>query len=120
MSVVRCCRLFHISPSSYYYQAKSSDDLQLRQKMKEIAFKRRRFGYRRIHTLLQREGFKINHKRVYRLYREESLTIRKRKRKRYSKHRGESVSVPQAPQELWSMDFVHDALADGRKIRTLT
>lgn len=119
MSKTRCCRLFKLQPSSFYYRSNPSDDTAIRKRIKELALERRRFGYRRIHTLLVREGFKVNHKRVHRLYKEEGLSVRKRKRKRFSKYRREKLTGPTAPNERWSMDFVHDALANGRKIRTL-
>jgi putative transposase len=79
-----------------------------------------RYGYRRLHILLRREGWRINHKRVYRLYREEGLGIQaKRRKKRVSKSRV-LPSPAQRPQERWSMDFLTDGLADGRRFRVLT
>jgi putative transposase len=69
--------------------------------------------------MLTREGYVVNHKKVYRIYCEEDLTVRKRKRKKSSKYRGERPVAPSRPNERWSMDFVHDSLAHGRKIRTL-
>ena len=114
------CGLFSLNRSSYYYQSVDSlDDNMLRKRIKEIALIRRRFGYRRIHTILVREGFKVNHKKVYRIYKEENLTVKKRKRKKTAKYLGEKALAPIRPNERWSMDFVHDSLACGRKIRTL-
>jgi putative transposase len=79
-----------------------------------------RYGYRRLHVLLQREGWRVNHKRVYRLYREEGLGIRvKRRRKRTSVPRL-APPPPTRPRERWSMDFLADSLADGRRFRVLT
>ncbi len=95
-----------------------SKDDNLRQRIKEIALLRRRFGYRRIHTILVREGYKVNHKKVYRIYCEENLTVKKRKRKKTAKYRGDKAVAPTRPNERWSMDFVHDRLANGRRIRT--
>jgi putative transposase len=89
-------------------------------RLRDLAAVRVRYGYRRLHVLLRREGWRINHKRVYRLYREEGLGIRvKRKKKRVCLTR---VTPPpaQRPQERWSMDFLTDALADGRRFRILT
>ena len=92
---------------------------ELRQKLRELAMVRRRFGYRRLHALLRREGLAVNHKRVYRLYVEEKLWVRKRNRKR-------RIAVPRVPMlaptdvnQVWSLDFVSDALASGRRFRTL-
>lgn len=90
-------------------------------RIREIALSRPRFGYSRIHILLRREGWKVNHKRVHRLYRLEGLQVRMRmrRRKRLSLHRGPAPR-PTAVSERWSMDFVHDQLADGRAFRVLT
>ena len=90
-------------------------------RIREIALSRPRFGYSRIHILLRREGWKVNHKRVHRLYRLEGLQVRMRmrRRKRLSLHRGPAPR-PTALSERWSMDFVHDQLADGRAFRVLT
>jgi putative transposase len=90
-------------------------------RIRDIALSRPRFGYRRIHVLLRREGWPINLKRVHRLYRLEGLQVRMRvrRRKRLSLHRG-PAPMPTAVDERWSMDFVHDQLADGRPFRVLT
>lgn len=96
------------------------DECELKSKIRSIAFEKRRFGYRRVHLILQREGLKINHKKVWRLYKEEGLKVRKRNgRKKALGIRGTAFKA-QKPNEKWSLDFVHDALADGRKIRLLT
>jgi len=91
----------------------------LRNRIKEIAQERRRFGYRRIHMILVREGLVVNHKRVHRIYKEENLMVKKRSRKKTIRYRGEERQKPTAPNQRWSMDFVHDSLDNGRKIRTL-
>jgi len=90
-------------------------------RIRDLALSRPRFGYRRIHVLLRREGWLINLKRVHRLYRLEGLQVRMRvrRRKRLSLHRG-PAPTPLAVDERWSMDFVHDQLADGRPFRVLT
>jgi putative transposase len=80
---------------------------------------RRRFGYRRLHALLRREGWRVNHKAVHRIYVEEGLQVRKRKRKRVARAERRRLLVPQAPNERWSMDFQHDLLATGQRFRTL-
>lgn len=95
------------------------DTTALRQRLRELAGERRRFGYRRLHILLRREGLAINHKRVYRLYREEGLSVRQRKRKQVAARRGERRGAAAAPNQRWSLDFVSDALATGRRIRLL-
>lgn len=106
--------------SSYYYRSVRTDDAALRIRLRELAEARRRFGYRRLQVLLRREGWEINHKRVYRLYCEMGLNIRpKSKRKRLSRKRVPLVAATR-PNERWSMDFVHDRTEDGRRLRILT
>lgn len=93
---------------------------ELRQRMRAIAAERPRFGYRRLGALLRRAGFRANHKRIYRLYREEHLALRRKRRKHLARGTGKPRPAPARSNERWSMDFVSDALANGRKIRTLT
>jgi putative transposase len=88
-------------------------------RMRELAAERPRFGYRRLHVLLVREGTVVNRKRVYRLYRREGLAVRKRPRKKLRAVRPLPLPAPSRPGERWAMDFVHDYLADGRRLRTL-
>ena len=90
----------------------------LRQRLRELAIERVRWGYRRLHILLRREGVKANHKRVYRLYREEGLAVRRRKRKRVAVARQPMVT-PTRLNECWAMDFMSDSLASGRRYRVL-
>jgi len=87
--------------------------------LREAAARRRRWGYRRLLVLLRREGFKDNHKRVYRIYREEGLQVPKRRKRKTAKWRGERFVQPMNPGQCWSMDFVHDATAYGQKFRML-
>ena len=98
----------------------SADD-GLRQRMREVAHKRQRFGYRRITALLRREGLAVNHKRIYRLYRELGLAMRKRKRRHSGQRQAaaETKTLTMANQR-WAMDFVSDTLAHGRTFRVLT
>jgi putative transposase len=109
-----------IGRSSARYQTRRSGDEELRERLRELADERRRFGYRRLHVMLRREGKEVNHKRVYRLYREEGLTVRKRARKRVSRAERLPVLALTAPNQCWSLDFVSDWLALGRKVRMLT
>jgi putative transposase len=90
----------------------------LRQRLRELAVERVRWGYRRLHVLLLREGVVVNHKRVYRLYREEGLAVRRRKRKRVAVAR-QPMTVPSQLNECWGMDFMSDALINGRRLRVL-
>jgi putative transposase len=90
-------------------------------RLKELALVRPRYGYRRLHVLLRREGWMVNPKRVLRLYREEGLTLRiPRKKRKYASWVRVPLPRPMAPNEQWSLDFVTDALADGRRFRVLT
>src|SRR6478672_1308313 len=89
-------------------------------RLRELASGRVRYGYERLHTLLRREGWQINHKRVYRLYHEEGLSLRLKTKKKRISQRRVPLARPAAPNECWSMDFVHDRLADGRPFRLLT
>jgi putative transposase len=99
----------------------AQDQTLLAMRIKEIAEVRVRYGYRRVHALLQREGWQINHKRVYRLYSLQGLALRsKRPRRHKSAQPRQPRSIAQAINEVWSMDFVSDALFDGRRLRTLT
>jgi putative transposase len=88
--------------------------------MKAIAQERRRFGYRRLHVLLKREGYVINHKRLFRLYREEKLAVRRRGGRKRAIGTRAPMLVPMAPNDRWSLDFVSDQLTDGRRFRILT
>jgi len=106
--------------STFRYKSKADNQELLRMRIKDIAAARVRYGYKRIHILLRREGWKINHKRVYRLYREEGLNLRcKPKRKRISGPRIPREDVNQINQ-CWAMDFVSDCLFNGKRFRALT
>nr|WP_244664598.1 IS3 family transposase [Xanthomonas phaseoli] len=119
LSERRTCRLLGLSRSVLHYQSQRTDD-GLQQRLVELAGERRRFGYRRLHILVEREGYMVNHKRVHRLYREAGLAVRKRrKRERVAVERC-PLQVPSGPNHTWSMDFVFDALANGRPIKCLT
>ena len=96
------------------------DTASLRSRIIDLAHARRRFGYRRIHDLLRREGIRANHKKVYRLYREEALSVRKRRRRKAVMVDRQALYAPTRPNEIWSIDFVMDALANGRRIKCLT
>ena len=104
--------------STCRHKSTRKDDSDLRSKVVELASVRRRFGYRRITWLLQREGLRINPKRVYRIYCEENLQVRKRKRKKLKVFRKPLIPV-ERPNQRWSMDFVSDTIAIGRRFRTL-
>lgn len=109
-----------LSRATAYYQSRAKDQTALKIRLRDLAASRVRYGYRRLHVLLRREGWQINHKRVYRIYRQEGLSLRlKCAKKRVSVARV-PLSAVKAPNEQWSMDFMTDALADGRRFRVLT
>ena len=120
MSERRACRMLGCCRMTARYQTVRVDDVALREGMKAMAHKRRRFGYRRLHVLLRREGHAVNHKRLFRMYREEKLHVRRRGGRKRAIGTRAPMLVPMAPNQQWSLDFVSDQLTDGRRFRTLT
>ena len=114
----RVCGLLGMAVASYRYQSQRSDE-PLRTQLVELAREKPRFGYRRLHVLLQRSGERVNHKRVHRVYREAGLMIRRKKRKHCVREGKPLVARTSANQE-WALDFVHDAVECGRAIRVLS
>ena len=106
-------------PKTYRYASVRTDDVGLRATLKALAHERRRFGYRRLHILLKRAGIEVNHKRVFRLYREERLTVRRRGGRKRAIGTRAPMAIPQGPGQRWSIDFVADVLSDGRRFRIL-
>jgi putative transposase len=119
LSERRACELVGAHRTTHRYQRKKDSDEALRGQIKALAYKRVTFGYRRIHALLKREGIVVNHKKVYRLYREEGLARRRRRGKKLSRSRLSPLTIATRPNEKWSMDFMSDSTADGRKFRVL-
>lgn len=116
----RACKLLSMVRSTFRRKKSRAEPAGLRARMKELAELRRRYGYRRLHVLLKREGYGVNRKLVYRLYREEKLSLRVRKRRRLASVVRVPIASPQGPNERWSMDFVSDQLGpSGRRFRTL-
>jgi putative transposase len=118
--ITRACGLVGISRSLYGYRSCRAAIPGLLERICELAGQKRRYGYRRIHILLRREGWRVNDKRTYRLYREAGLAVRRRKRKRIGPFERKPLPKPTAVNISWSMDFVADGLCDGRKLRCLT
>ncbi len=117
----RACDTFDFPRSTVRYQSTADPQIPLRLRLRDLATSRVAYGYRRLHVLLQREGWNVNHKRVYRLYREEDLAMRKRPpRRRVACLKRDLRPVASKKNECWSMDFVSDQLFDGRRIRVLT
>lgn len=116
----RACRLLRFSRGSFYYRHVVHDERALIIRLRDLAFSRVRFGYRRLAVLLQREGWKVGKRRVLRIYRAEGLAVRsKHRRKRVSQIRV-PLAVATAPNQRWSMDFVTERLENGRYFRILT
>jgi putative transposase len=117
----RACRVARVPVSTFRYESRQEPRMALRLRIREIAQFRVRYGYRKIRVLLKREGWNVGKKLVYRLYREEGLALRHnpRRRRRAAQHRRDRFR-PTAPNQVWSLDFVADQLADGRRFRALT
>jgi putative transposase len=117
----RACALMGLSRTVLRYEARGERDCGvLRSRILLLAAQRRRFGYRRIHALIRREGLAVNCKRVQRIYCEERLQVTRRKRRRGVAVERRALEVPRAPNEVWSIDFVSDSLEHGRRLKCLT
>jgi putative transposase len=119
LSQRRACRLVGIDHSIWRYQPRRADDSALRQRLRELAQERRRFGYRRLGWLLAREGHAMNSKKLYRLYREEKLMVRRRGGRKRALGTRAPMVLPLTINQRWSLDFVSDTLSDGRRFRIL-
>lgn len=113
------CKLLDLERSSYRYEPRPDRNAALREEMIKLARQKPRYGYRRLHALLERRGHEVNVKRVYRLYLEEGLSVRRKKRKRLVRDRAVEPRLT-GPNQEWAMDFVTDGLATGRMVRILT
>ena len=116
----RACRLVRLSRSRWQYQSRRGTDEALRARLRELAAAKPRWGYQQLHVLLAREGHRVNHKKVLRLYREEGLAVTRRRRRKHVARARVPLPTPRQRTERWSMDFVSDALADGRGFRCFT
>jgi putative transposase len=119
LSERRACQIVAIDRATVRYAPKRSPDTELRQRLRELANARRRFGYRRLFVLLRQEGERSGKNRIYRLYREEGLTVRKRQSRRRAVGTRAPILVEPRPNARWSLDFVHDQFACGRRFRIL-
>ena len=115
----RACSVLDVDRSSVRYETTRDDDQKLRDAMKSVAVERRLFGYRRIHVMLKRQGWQVNHKKIRRLYREEKLQVRKRGGRKRALGTRRPMLVPDRTNQRWSLDFVSDAFTDGRRFRVL-
>lgn len=113
------CGLLNVARGTVRYESRRSSDEKLRKKLVDKAAEHRRWGYRSLRELLEREGMKVNHKRVYRVYADAELQVRCRRRRKASYARGKASAVADGPDQVWAMDFMSDQLADGRRFRLL-
>ena len=111
--------LVGMEPKTYRYRSGRGADDDVRARLRVLASERRRFGYRRLHILLAREGVRLNHKRLFRIYREERLGVRKRGGRKRALGTRAPMALPNGPNQRWSLDFVSDALANARRFRVL-
>src|SRR5579875_3808930 len=105
--------------STIRYRSRRPDDAPIRARLRELAAIRRRFGYRRLQILLRREGITMNHKKLRRLYAEERLQVRRRGGRKRALGTRAPLTLPQGPNQRWSLDFLSDAMTDGRRFRIL-
>ena len=115
----RACSALGADRTSIRYRSSRPDDAVVRARLRELAAIRRRFGYRRLHILLTREGIVMNHKKLRRLYREERLQVRRRGGRKRALGTRAPMALPQGPNQRWSLDFLSDAFSDGRRFRIL-
>ena len=115
-SQAKACGLVGIDPKTFRYRSTRPSDEAVRKRLRELASERRRFGYRRLHLLLAREDVAINHKKLYRIYKEERLTVRKRGGRKRALGTRRPMAIPQGRNQRWSLDFVSDVLNDGRPV----
>ena len=120
LSQRKACLLVQQNRATQRYERVERDDGEVRQRIVDIAHERRRFGWKRVHLMLRREGIEINHKKTYRIYREEKLQVKQRKRRRTAYCRQwQPRQVPPLPNGRWSIDFASDSLANGRRLKVL-
>ena len=115
----RACALIGLAPKVYRHRSQRLDDGALRARLKGLAAGRRRFGYRRLHLLLKREGVSVNHKKLFRIYQEERLIVKKRGGRKRALGTRAPMAIALGANQRWSLDFVSDALSDGRRFRVL-
>jgi putative transposase len=115
----RACSVLSVDRSSVRYAGRRPDDAELRTQIHAVATERRRFGYRRIHVMLARQGVVLNLKKLRRLYAEERLQVKRRGGRKRALGTRRPIALPTAPNARWSLDFVCDAFTDGRRFRIL-
>jgi putative transposase len=119
LSQRHACELVGLDRSTLRYRCRRPDDTAIRERLRELAAERRRFGYRRLGWMLAREGHRMNHKKLYRIYREERLMVRRRRGRKRALGTRAPMALPTRLNQRWSVDFVSDTLSDGRRFRIL-
>lgn len=115
----RACRLMRLSRSSFFYKAKLLNDDQIKQRVLDLADKYKRYGFRKIFHLLRKSGFQWNHKRVYRIYRELKLNLKRKPKKRLPAREKVALGQPTQMNQMWSLDYMSDTLNNGKRFRTV-
>lgn len=115
----RACELFQLSRRAYYYQPQVSDDGELKAALLQLAQRYPRYGYCKLYHLLRQQNWQVNHKKVYRLYHELGLKMRRKSKKRLPERLKQPLIIAQHPNLYWSLDFMSDSLSSGRRFRTL-
>lgn len=119
LSVRKACILVNLSRTGYGYESRRDDDTALRTRLRELAGQRKRFGSPRLHIMLKREHLVVNHKRTERIYREEGLALRRKRRRKGAASARMVIPAPEGPNQKWSMDFVSDSIVTGKRFRAL-
>lgn len=119
LSTRKACILVDLSRTAFSYQPHREDDTTLRDRLRELAGQRKRFGSPRLHVMLKREGLVVNHKRTERIYTEEGLALRRKRRRKGAAGARMVIPAPERPNQKWSMDFVTDSIVTGRRFRAL-
>jgi putative transposase len=119
VSEQRACNIVGCPRSTVRYRLRRTVDPEILARLRELAAVHRRFGYRKLGILLRREGIKLNHKRLYRIYKTDGLAVARRRKRHVRYERGATLPPPTAPNQRWSIDFLSDSLVSGRRIRVL-
>ena len=119
LSIRKACLLVDLSRTGYGYESRRGDDAALRTRLRELAGQRKRFGSPRLHIMLKREHLVVNHKRTERIYKEEGLALRRKRRRKGAAGARMVIPAPERPNQKWSMDFVSDSIVTGRRFRAL-
>lgn len=119
LDIKQACRSIDLERSSYYYQSKVKDDSELLNHLNTLAEQHPRYGFKKMYHTLRSQGKNWNHKKVYRVYKELGLHLTRKKKRRLPVRERQKISLPSAVNQVWSMDFMSDALSNGRRFRTL-